>query len=123
MPVDVPVNVVQQLHLAVELVANLDAQLALPPDALAQSVKLVVLVLQYLCVVRVDLRVVEPILVWRCCRLVRIVSVRKQRGPVAAFDIVSLILALIGRALVTEPYRLGADVAAGCFPVGWPLGE
>lgn len=51
---------VQQQHLAVELVADAQRQLALPRDRLAQRVQLRVLLRQDPRVVRVDLRVAQP---------------------------------------------------------------
>jgi hypothetical protein len=52
-------HIVQQHDLPVELVANLHAELALPADARAQLVELVVLVGDDLAVVCVNLLVVE----------------------------------------------------------------
>lgn len=59
MPIHALLHIVQQQHLALELLANLLAELSLPPDTRAQHIQLLVLLAQHLAVVRVDLLVVE----------------------------------------------------------------
>jgi hypothetical protein len=59
MAVNALLDLIQQHDLAIQLVANLHAQLALPANGGAQRVELVILVAQHAAVVGVDLLVVE----------------------------------------------------------------
>ena len=75
-------DLVQQQHLAVQLVPNLHAQLALPPDGGTQGVELIVLVTQHGAVVLVDLLVVEVRLVGRQLGILIAVRLVEQRRAV-----------------------------------------
>ena len=79
MPVNVLVYPIQQLDMAIEFVADLNAQLALTPYALAQHVKLLVLLANNLRVILVDLLIVEMAIVRS---RVGNIAIRKQSGTV-----------------------------------------
>lgn len=59
MPIDMSIDLVQHLDMLVQLIANLDTQLPLPPDALAQPIQSLVLLRNHLLVVLVDLHIVQ----------------------------------------------------------------
>lgn len=65
-PIHMLVNVIQYLHVLVQFVSDLYAEISLPPYAFTQSVQLLVLVPQYVFVIIVYLLVVERALIRRC---------------------------------------------------------
>lgn len=92
--VDAFVDVVEQQDVALELVADLDRQLALAADALAQPVQLLVLLRDDLLVVLVDLLVRQLRVVGAL--LIRIVAVREEGGAVHV--VVVVVVVGVGKA-------------------------
>ena len=82
MPIHVLLDVVEHLDMIVELVANLDAQLPLPADAVTQPIQLLVLIPEHVLVVLVDLLVVQLALVRRGPAVLGFVPIWEQRGAV-----------------------------------------
>lgn len=65
MPIDPPINLIQHLHMPIQLIPNLDTQLPLPSYTLPQSIQRFILLSNNLRVVRVDLLVIQMRLVGR----------------------------------------------------------
>ena len=78
------VHLIQHLHLTIQLIPNLYAQIPLPPDADPQPIQLLVLFAYHIPMVFVNLYVVEVALVW-WRRIGRIVAVREERGAIGGF--------------------------------------
>lgn len=102
MPVHRLVHLVQQQDVIVQLVAYLNAQLPLPPDRLAQSVKRLVLLLQHPAVILVDLGVGKVGLIRRA-GVVGVVAVGEERRAVNV-----LLLGNVGEADGLVLRRCGA---------------
>jgi hypothetical protein len=78
MPINKPINLIQHCYLAIQLITNLNRQLPLPSDTLAQPIELLVLLREDLRVVLVNLLVIELALVLR--RIDGFIAVREELG-------------------------------------------
>lgn len=115
-PIHVALDIIQHLDLPVQLVPDLDAQVPLPADALAQPVQLVVLLLDDVLMVRVDLLVVELGVVgaWLVVGGGRVVAVGEEGGAVGGVLIVIVrgVEEGAGARVVAESDRFG-EVGGG----------
>ena len=84
MPVRHIIHLIQHLHLAIQLIPNLDAQIPLPPDTDSQPIQLLVLIPYNIAMVLMNLHVIEMALIWRG-RIGRVIAVGKERGAVGGF--------------------------------------
>lgn len=82
MPIHMSINIIQHLHMLVQLISNLYTQIPLAAYAFAQPVQMLVLLPQHVLVVLVYLLVVKRALIRR---RVRVVAVGEQCGSVGVF--------------------------------------
>lgn len=111
MPIHDLFRLVQHPDLILQLVANLDTQIPLPPNTLPQPVQVLVLPPQHLRVVLVDLPVIQPALIRRGLG-VRFVAVREQRGAVG------VVLGVGGGVGEADGFVGAGGVGGGAFEEG-----